>query len=372
MNGFTIRPFTEADIQQAADLHRRGFQLPEHPGQREAYRNYFADTFLNSDWTDADCPSLVAADDDGRIAGFLGVVTRTLSLGGAPVRAALSSQFVVDPDARTRLVGVALLKRFLSGPQDLSFTDEAVERSAVLWERLGGVRSPIHSLHWILPLRPAALLLWRMRRQGEAIRPRLAQPFASAGDGLINLLTRRGRRPNQAGLRPQPQSPERLAEHLRALRNEWPLIPDYRPEHLERLIDIARSRVAFGQFQSVSLHKPNGSVAGWYMYYADPGGLSEVIQLASRAGMEADVFSHLTRQALADGSAGLIGRMDPRFQRAIARNISAVSPRECFMLVHSRNPTLVRLITSGFAFLSRLEGEWCLRFQCAQAGSQAL
>jgi hypothetical protein len=63
--------------------------------------------------------------------------------------------------------------------------------------------------------------------------------------------------------------------------------------------------------------------------------------------------------------------MDPRFQHAIARSISAVSPRQCFMLVHSRNPTLVRLITSGFAFLSRLEGEWCLRF-CALAGSQAL
>jgi hypothetical protein len=85
--------------------------------------------------------------------------------------------------------------------------------------------------------------------------------------------------------------------------------------------------------------------------------------MASRKGLEADVFSHLIEHAVSSGAGGLIGRMDPRFQQAIAQSMCAVSPRQALMLVHSRNPALVRLITSGFAFMSRLEGEWCLRFR---------
>jgi hypothetical protein len=35
------------------------------------------------------------------------------------------------------------------------------------------------------------------------------------------------------------------------------------------------------------------------------------------------------------------------------------------MLVHSRSPEILQAIHSGTAFISRLEGEWCLRFSCS-------
>ena len=362
MRGFSIRPFAESDIDQTAELHRRGFQLPESPGQLEAYRSYFRNTYLESDSVDADCPSLVAVDDEGRITGFLGVVIRSMSLGNNRIRAALSSQFIVDPKARTLLAGIELLKRFLSGPQDLSFTDEAVERSVILWERLGGVRSALHSLHWILPLRPAALLMWRMRSHGSIILPTLAQPFTFASDKLTNLFIRRRRPSNARRLQHETQDPGLLIENLQLVRNEWALMPHYTHQSLEKLIAVARSCTTFGEFRSISLREQSGRTAGWYTYYTNPGGLSEVIQIAARTGLEVEVMADLIQNALSEGVAGLIGRMDSRFQQAIARSMCAVSPRQSFMLLHSRDPQLVRLISSGLAFLTRLEGEWCLRF----------
>jgi GNAT superfamily N-acetyltransferase len=362
MNGFSIRRFTDADITQTADLHQRGFELPKKDGQRSAYQTYFRTTFLESEWVDNDCPSLAAVDNGGRVIGFLGVVRRPMSVNGMRIRAALSTQFVVDPEWRNRLVGIELLKRFLSGPQDLSFTDEAAERSALIWERLGGVRSPIHSMYWLAPLRPAGLWIWKIRRAGHAFLPALACPIAHAGDELIDRMTRRGRCPTQIELQQRQQDPELVLENLSELRNEWPLAPNYNLQDTQRLIEIARSRTAFGDFRSVSLHRQDGRLAGCYMYYASPGGLSEVIQVAARRGLESEVLSHLIETASEEKAAGLIGRMDPRIQHAVAKSICTVSPRQSFMLVHARNRSIERLITSGSALLSRLDGEWCLRF----------
>src|SRR5262245_17044670 len=238
MKEFSIRPFTEADIPHAADLHRRGFALPERPGQQEAYAKYFRTTFLESPSADPECPSLAAVDNDGRIIGFLGVVIRPMYLDREPIRAALSSEFVVDPNWRNHAVGLEILKRFFSGPQDLSFTDEAVEPSAIIWQRLGGSCSPAHSLHWVAPLRPAALLLLKIRRSSHRHRflPALARPFARAGDELMSLIMERLRSAGNTRLHPQTQNPHLLFENLHELRREWTLAPDYKLQDIERLI----------------------------------------------------------------------------------------------------------------------------------------
>src|SRR5881296_1240974 len=117
-----VRPFTEDDIPKVAELHRKVFRTAAEssPRLRAAYVVYFRKIFLDNPWYEEDLPSLVYQNTDGTIGGFLGVVPRTFSNGGKPIRVALSSQFIVDPRHRAGLVAVQLIKKFLSGPQDLS------------------------------------------------------------------------------------------------------------------------------------------------------------------------------------------------------------------------------------------------------------
>src|SRR5581483_7581848 len=92
--------------------------------------------------------SLVFEENSGEITGFLGVVPRPMSFNGRPVRAAISSQFIVAPARRSTLAAVKLLQAFVSGPQDLSIADEANDASRKLLGSLGGSTALLYSLYW--------------------------------------------------------------------------------------------------------------------------------------------------------------------------------------------------------------------------------
>ena len=77
-------------------------------------------------------------------------------------------------------------------------------------------------------------------------------------------------------------------------------------------------------------------------------------------------FDRVLQRLLADawrhGAAAVRGRLDPRF-------VQEHSARHCWLrtdgtwtLVHSRHADVMAAIQQGDAFLSRLEGEWWLRF----------
>src|SRR5438093_7865384 len=158
-----VRPFVEKDIPQVADLHRRVFPTGDHLSCRmeRSYTSYFREIFLNNPWYDEDLPSLVYQDSDGAIVGFLGVMPRWMSVRGRPIQAAISSQFIVEPDRRSTLAAVQLTKAFLSGPQDLSIADEANDSSRRLWHRAGGVTARLYSLYWRRLLRACQFFLVR-------------------------------------------------------------------------------------------------------------------------------------------------------------------------------------------------------------------
>ena len=112
-----IRAFTDEDIPQVARLHRRVFPRDDQgSAELDSYRDYFARVFFANPSRDAAIPSLVYQEADGRIVGFLGVAVRTMRMNGHRLRAAVSSQFIVDPGGRASLVAVRLAKTFLAGP----------------------------------------------------------------------------------------------------------------------------------------------------------------------------------------------------------------------------------------------------------------
>jgi hypothetical protein len=345
-----IRPLNERDIGQTADLHREVFGITGNDDIAERYTRYFMSMFL--------CPSrqfdsIVYEEDDGRITGFLGVVTREFTMEGRRVRAALSTQLVVHPEARRRLVGFALLHQFLNGPQDFAFTDEANEVSRKMWERLGGSTSPLYCTHWSVPVRPLEFVLSRMPVRVPA---KLCRLVVSAFDAAF-LRARESRyKRSTSPFEIQPLDTDSLAA-LVSRQTGFLLKPLYDTELLRGCLDHPA--------RSALLRDSKGEVAGWYIYHLDDRKHGEVLQIGCRHDTAFHVLAHLFENAARNGALILYGRLEPHFSDALGEHFSILSRRRHTMLLHSREPKILAAIHSGQAFLSRLDGEWRVRFSHA-------
>jgi len=350
-----IREFEANDIEQVANLHRNAFKLEGQP--LDQYHAYFYERFLPRGVDSL--PSLVCEAERGRILGFLGVAARHFSFGGRKITGALSSQFVVHPEARHRLLAIHLLREFFNGCQDFSFTDEASELSQKIWVALGGSVAPLRGIHWIVPLRPARLACQKY-----------APPWiADALDGTAEILRRlissiphSTLRNSVSVLRGEPLSAEAMLACLDDLTPECLLRPRYDAVSLNELIEHAGRKSNGGRLRKVLLRDSENAVAGWYLYYREANGLAEVLQLASREDNQMDVVEHMASDARAHGANALVGRLEPGLAQSLANRFCLLFRRQYAMLVHSRFPEIRDAIHSQGAFISRLDGEWCLRF----------
>jgi hypothetical protein len=349
-----IREFKRTDIEQVAHLHRDVFGLTiEEP---ERHYGYFSEQFLSSG---ADSlPSLVAESSEGRIIGFLGVAVRHFTFEDRRITAGLSSQFVVHPEGRRRLTGVHLLREFLRGPQDLSFTDEANDTSERIWVALGGSVSNLQTIHWVIPLRPIRLAFSR------AVPAWMSAAFGGAANLLDQLVSRLPHSPfreREVELQGEPLSTETMLACLDEITPQCQLRPRYEWESLDGLLESA-GRKRDGLLRGILLRDPANRVAGWYLCHCVEGGLAEVLQIASRSDCQGQVVAHLSADARTQGAIAVVGRLEPGLAEPLANQLCFLFRRKSLMLVHSRHPEIVSAIHSGHAFISRLEGEWCVRF----------
>ncbi len=349
------------DIPSVVDLHRRVFPLADGaaPDRRAVYHAYFTEMYLDAPWS-ASRPSLVYEDDDGTPIGFLGVMSRAMSLRGRPVRAAISSQFIVEPARRATMAAIELIKALLAGPQDLTLADEASDVSRKLWEGLGGHTALPYSLYWVRLLRPAvfALQRWSLRRGGAA---RMWIPVGRLADAVL------ARSMDGAFHLPVPQTSgedldgDALASAAVVVQDRA-LRPSYDGRVAAWLLQMLARKPGCGILRSV-LVRTAGEVAGWYVYCAGRDGVAEVLQVGAREGRIGDVLDHLFAQAWREGAVALVGRIDPRCVDAFSARRCIFHHRGHWMLVHAKDPELLRVIQQGDAFLTRLEGEWSMRFQ---------
>jgi hypothetical protein len=348
-----IRRFEADDIEQVANLHKNVFQL-DVAEPLQSYYCYFSEQFLSNS-----LPSLVCEAEDGRILGFLGVAERHFSFAGRKVIAALSSQFVVHPEGRGRLTAINLLREFLKGPQDLSFTDEANSASERLWVGLGGSVATLQGVHWVLPLRPARLACDRYAsRQLAAV---LRGP-ANLLDRMLSALPRRLFHDGEPALRGEPLSAPTMLACLHKVTADCALRPQYSEASLGALLERAGRKTGRGALRGVLLRSRENDVAGWYLYYCNGDRLAEVLQIAARAGSHSQVIEHLTSDARRFGAIAVVGRLEPGLAEPLANRFCLLFRRKYAMLVHSRSSEILAAIHSGRAFISRLDGEWCVRF----------
>jgi hypothetical protein len=350
-----IRPLRREDLPQVAGLYekviRSGLERPAPQLVR-----YFERTLFEHPWVDPEIPSLVYLDNQGRVAGFVGSHVRRMTFDDRPVRAALSGQLVTDPAVRGRAAGTLLLRKYLSGPQDLTLTN-ATGGTTRIWKALGGHVAHLASVSW------ARLLNWRaigevaLDRAGMAAWRPIARPALSAVQAIASRIRATSLHVPAPQTSAEELTPRALLDHLHSVAGDLRLRPAYDEAFLEWLFGEMAAVTALGELTKCLVRDQGGRVLGWYVFYCNQGGVGQVLQLAARDRDAPAVLHHLFHHAKSSGVGVLTGQLEPAL-------LEPLSQRWCFLhrlsgdvLTHARNPEIVNSILAGQALLSRMEGE---------------
>jgi hypothetical protein len=357
-----IRELTERDIPAVVGLFEQVHPQYRWPS-REACERYFREIFFGNPWRDLDLPSWVA-DERGDIAGFAGVLPRRMMFDGRPLRVAVGCQLMVHPDSRHSLIALQLVKRVMSGAQDLCVTDGSNEDAKRVWLAIGGTVPILHNLDWTRLLRPARYALALLLDKSPGRRPLLRAaraPGALADAVAARLYPNRFHREDGA-LSDEPLNANGMLDHMtEVVDGQRSLRPSYDRQSLSWLLEQAAHKVRHGQLRARAVFERD-RLLGWFLYYAHAGSVNEVLEITARDGGYDQVLRRLLLDAWRQGATALRGRLD-------TRHLQQLSDRHCWLrregawtLVHSRHADLLAAIERGAAGISRLDGEWWLRF----------
>jgi hypothetical protein len=244
-------------------------------------------------------------------------------------------------------------------------TDTANHVTQQLWSRLGGSTASLHSIHWSRPLRPAHYAAYAVSRLGRGSLCEAfvlgAKPICKIVDAIAARIPSNPFRQRPSLITEEELTVETLLACMRDFSGPGLLRPEYDRDSVKWLLDFMSRMNACGSLRKVLLRNREGKIVGWYLYCLKRGGIGEVVQVGASHSSVNAVLDHLSYDAWTHGAIALHGRLDSHLlQESLGR--------VCFyflgnrLLVHSRNPELARHIQAGNAFLTRLDGEWCLRF----------
>ena len=350
-----VRPLRGEDLPALAHLWTRAFQ---RPGTPEGVRRYFGEVFLEQPRGDEGIASLVYEDRRGGVAGFLGALPRRMRFRGRPILAAVATQLMVETGHG--LAAFELLRALFSGPQELTFSDGANETAQRIWERSGGEVARLYSLDWRRVLRPTGYLAHRLERRGSTGWARALRPICGALDGAAARLLAGGL------TTPTPALTEEDAREgdVHALMDEAgaALRPTYEAPSLGWLLDQAARTRGHGTLRRRLCRDGHGAAVGWYVYYAKREGVSTVLQLGARPRTIREVLRNLLADAHAQGSVAVTGQAEPRWLRELSEERAVFVCSSLGVLVHARDREILGAVQRGDSTLSRLDGEWWLRF----------
>jgi hypothetical protein len=350
-----IRPFTIDDLDQVTALYERAARSGVDSAPL-GLTDYFVRTLVEQPWADPAIPSLVYQGDDGRITGFIGSHVRRARLGERMVRVACSGQLVSDPASRNPATGALLMRAYLNGNQDLTITDGATPLVADMWTRLGGAVLHPASIVWTRLLRPTQAAGDRILTGQERSRWwRAARPVLALVDGAARPLVRPPVPDPELDVR--DLTPADLVEQYTAFHATDQLRLELDEPFATWLLRETAAVSSRGDLVA-QLVSRSGKPVGWYVAYLAPGATSQVLEVVASSRDELDrVLDHLLARAWEAGSVAVVGRVDPWVFETVARRRLVLRAGER-VLVHTRDPDLERVITSGRTRLSRLAGEW--------------
>jgi hypothetical protein len=349
-----VRPVERDDLPRVAALFeavmRSGGRTPP-PGLAA----YFERTWLDHPWADPELPSLVCEAHDGRILGFIGSHVRRLRFDGDPIRMVCPGQFVTDPEHRNPAAGAMLMRTLLSGHQDVTVAEGTLSVRRMI-ESFGGVVLQGPSVNWTRFFRPARALGDAMLARSRHPRWRSpARPVMAAVDAVAaRTIPRLGTHP--PAVRAEPLTPEALVEHMPTVLEKARIAPDYSAAFLGWLFaEMAAVRTRGALIRR--LLRDDERVLGWYVAYAQPGGVGEVMQIAAGERNMPAVIDDLFHEARQSGTAALEGRLEPNLHEPLAGR-GCLLRHGAWVVAQSNDSELVAQLAQGHSFITRMDGEW--------------
>ena len=354
-----VRPLLARDIPGVVHLYSRVYGEKYRGRERELLAD-LERIFLNNPWYTEDLPSLVYEACTGELIGCVGVVPRPMWFKGRRITAAVSHSFMVEPGQRATLAAIHLVRRFFSGGQDLSLA-EVNNLSRRIWESAGGNSSLLYGLSWTRPLRPSRYVLSFLKNRGlPAAASWLLDPVCR----FMDMLT-----PHISGKPFQLQEPEdTVGEDLNAdtfcdslphFTEDRTLKPLYDSRASDWLVRVLAANDRYGVFHKTVVRDAAGRVKGWYLYFIKANGVAEVVQLVAGTEHIDSVLDYLFFNAKQQGVIAVAGQVDPSFFRNLSEKYCVFHhASDSWLMLHSRDPEILRCIEAGQAFLTRMEGEW--------------
>jgi hypothetical protein len=355
-----IRTLREDDLERVAVVYEqaaRSGRMPP-PGLAAAMGRIF----LDAPHGDGDCPSLVHEDANGRVDAFMGVLVRRMRLGEEALRIGVAGPMVVAPDTTSKAVGVLLDRHLMTSGYDAVLTDGASRDALNVWTRLGGIATPLGSMHWTCVFRPATHAVDDLVERPRVTAARLTGPVRALRPvaRLTDRLARRRGRASAAERRVEalPLGADELLEGLAALAPRIRLRPDYDRDTLEWLFRELRAIESRGQLRGHLLRGAQGRILGWYLYYLLRDGPSHVLQVAAAPGAMPTVVDHLLADAETGGAVALEGRAELALFEPLEAHRVRYRYAAPFSLLQTKRSDVLAALYSGNALLTRLEGEW--------------
>ncbi len=344
-----IRPFERTDLKAVIALLEARLHWWTHD------ESFLAQTLIDSPWADPELPSLVAVDDQGDILGFIGAQVRRLRFDDRELRGVCCAHLTVAADRGAGPAGALLLRRLLSGGQDLTWTDSPTEGVVRMWRAFGGHLDHPRSCDWMLVLKPvrwAGGIVAAMARRApmrEAL-PVAALPVQASGRRFVP----RAFPPPPPEVRGEDATAATIVAELPALTRGLRLRIDYDQPYLEGL--LAEVGAVMGSVVTRLVRRDQNPV-GWYCYLARPGGASRVLHLCAPEPEVETVVSELTEHARAGGSAALTGRLEPHLEGPLRRRLAVIGfARQ--PVIHVRDPEVQAVLATSSSLLTHLDGEW--------------
>jgi hypothetical protein len=305
---------------------------------------------LDHPWADEGTPSLVAVEG-GRVIGSVGAQYRRLRFEGRELIGVSVSHLVVSRDGRGSAAGALLIRRLLSGPQDLTWTDDSTPQAERIWRMFGAEADHARAAEWLLVLRRGA---WWSRVPQIVVRPaRRKRTWFPLNAVPLHAL---GLRP---GVPAQTADPELTSEEVTPEELAAVPPPDARGVRLQVAHDAAS--VAWGIEHLRRLGRPpvirlvrRGDVPiGWYAWLPHPL-VCRVVHVAAAPADVGQVAGRLVADARQQGVVALAGRVEPHLD-AVLRSWSAGVSLGQRPLLHARDPELRAACASSSALLTELD-----------------
>ncbi len=344
-----------SDIPAVANQFQRTFRDPRKPAP-DSLKAYLADLFLHHHWHEANIPSRVYIDTNGKVGGFIGVLPLRLVFNGKPIRAAVAGSLMVENPGKNPFAGAQLLRSFLAGSQDLSISESANTVSMGMWERLGHKPVAAYSMDWLRVLRPAGFAVAALSR---CLRPaKLLAPLAAFADNIAARIDRNPLRPKtQArGYGDKDVGNDELVEHIPQFIQQYPLRPDWDKASLKWFLAHADRKEQHGETSKRMVYGKDGAPLGFYICYGRPHKVGWVLQILARPGATECVVESLLNHAYRHGYVALRGRSHPQISGILMRRKSLLFCASS-TVVHSKNPDLFAPIRLGDALITGLAGE---------------